>query len=34
METLKPSKCKTEGPLSLCDGADLNIKEEQRKWLT
>ena len=34
MKTLKPSICKSDGPLSLCDCTDLNIKEEQRKCLT
>ena len=34
MKTLKPSICKSEGPLSLCDCPDKNIKEEQRKCLT
>ena len=34
MKTLKPSICKCDGPLSLCDCTDLNIKEEQRKCLT
>ena len=34
MKTIKPSICKSEGPLSLCDCSDLNKKEEQRKCLT
>ena len=34
MQILKPSICKSEGPLSFCDCPDKNIKEEQRKCLT
>ena len=34
MKIIKPSMCKSGGPLSLCDCPDKNIKEEQRKCLT
>ena len=33
MKTLKPSMCKSEGPLSLCNCTDSNIKEKQKKCL-
>jgi len=34
MKTLKPSICKSEGLLSLCDCTGENIKEEQEKCIT
>ena len=33
MQIIKPSICKSEGPISLCDCPDRNIKEEQRKCI-
>lgn len=33
MNTLKPSMCKSDGLISLCDCVKKNIKEEQRKCL-